>query len=74
MLETAAANDLLANDLRVYRGGNKARLVARIYMALKAEGKTTLYGYENFRAAYTKQSFQKLHTEFDHVLPMQFRG
>ena len=72
-METPEANDMLAADLRVYRGGNKARLVARIYMALKAEGKTTLYGYENFRAAYTKQSFMKLHNEFDHVLPLEHR-
>ena len=56
------------------RGGNKARLVARIYVALENEGKTRLYEYATFRAAYIKKTFAQLHEEFDFVLPVQYRA
>ena len=73
-METPEANDLLAADLRDYRGGDKARLVARIYMALKADTRTNVYGYEHFRTAYMTQSLDELHREYDWVLPKEFRG
>jgi len=65
--------DLVA-DLAVRRGGNKDRLVARIYVALQQEGKTQLGNYVDFNEAYRKQSFRKLHEQFDHVLPAEFRA
>ena len=70
-------NEQLQADLRVYRGGNKARLVARCWVAVvNAPGGSDehLGTYEAFRATWTKQPFWKLHQVFDHLLPQQFRA
>ena len=77
-------NELLNADLRVYRGGNKARLVARCYVACvnfdnrngadPKGGQLVNAPYEEFRAAHINKSFAKLHEAFDQVLPAEFRA
>ena len=67
---------LLNNDLQVRRGGNKARLVARIYTAIRnAPGNDEhLETYEEFREVQIKWTFEKLHKVYDHMLPAEFRA
>jgi len=51
------------------RGGNKARLVARCYVAcMQYEGMLSNPDYEAFRAAHIGKTFAKLHELFDQVL------
>jgi len=67
---------LLNNDLQVRRGGNKARLVARIYTAIRnAPGNNDyLETYEEFREVQIKWTFEKLHKVYDHMLPQEYRS
>ncbi len=67
---------LLNNDLQVRRGGNKARLVARIYTAIRnAPGNNDyLETYEEFREVRIKWTFEKLHQVYDHMLPQEYRA
>ena len=67
---------LLNNDLQVRRGGNKARLVARIYAAIRnAPGNNDhLETYEQFREVRIKWTFEKLHKVYDHMLPQEHRS
>ena len=67
---------LLNDDLQVRRGGNKARLVARIYTAIRnAPGNNDyLQTYEEFREVQIKWTFEKLHKVYDHMLPQEYRS
>jgi len=67
---------LLNSDLQVRRGGNKARLVARIYTAIRnAPGNNDyLETYEEFREVQIKWTFEKLHKVYDHMLPQEYRS
>ena len=65
--------DVLNNDLQVWKGRNKQRLCARIYVALKNQG-VELCGYRAWRRDLERLSFAKLHEQFDHVLPAEFRA
>lgn len=67
---------LLNDDLQVRRGGNKARLVARIYTAIRnAPGNNDyLETYEEFREVRIKWTFEKLHKVYDHMLPQEYRA
>ena len=69
-------NELLTADLRVFRGGNKARLVARCYVAVwsASSDKQNLQSYEEFRSLHTKWTFNKLHEVYDHMLPADHRA
>ena len=73
-------NDQLNADLLVWRGGNKARLVARCWVAWVATTPDedtqglTADDYEGFRKAWTKKSFEAIHKAYDHILPQQFRA
>ena len=69
-------DELLKADLRVYRGGNKARLIGRIYVAIwNAPGDNDhMDTYEEFRDRHIKWTFDKLHQVYDHMLPQQFRS
>tara|TARA_Y100000004_G_scaffold96637_1_gene108144 strand:- start:215 stop:769 length:555 start_codon:yes stop_codon:yes gene_type:complete len=64
--------DVLNNDLQVWKGRNKQRLCARIYVALKNKG-VELRGYRDWRREFERLSFAKLHEQFDHVLPAEYR-
>ena len=65
--------DVLNNDLQVWKGRNKQRLCARIYVALKNKG-VELCGYRDWRRDLERLSFAKLHEQFDHVLPAEYRA
>ena len=67
---------LLAADLAPGTGARKERLVARCWVAANygAECGLNADDYETFRDAWVKQTFDKLHTTFDHLLPPQFRA
>jgi hypothetical protein len=65
--------DVLNNDLQVWKGRNKQRLCARIYVALKNKG-VELRGYRDWRREFERLSFAKLHEQFDHVLPAEYRA
>lgn len=71
-------DSLLANHLRVYRGGNKDRLVARCYVAsvrrLPSEAQDSAIAYETFRAVWRKKTYAALHEEFDAILPLEHRS
>lgn len=70
----------LASDLCPGRGGNKARLVARCYVAsCKAidpslDELTNAEAYDKFYKVNAKKTFNKLHEKFDHVLPVEFHS
>ena len=57
------------------RGGNKARLVARCWVATKygAECGMNADDYDRFRTAWNKRTYQQIHQAFDHLLPQEFR-
>ena len=57
------------------RGGNKYRLIARCWVAAGhgAECGLNADDYEQFRAAWEKQTFAKIHATFDHLLPTEYR-
>lgn len=66
---------LEADLARGIRGGNKARLVARCYLAV-LRGNNAPYietAYAEFRDAMVKKTFHALHEQFDHILPAEFR-
>lgn len=77
-------NDQLQADLRVYRGGNKARLIARAFVACvnfdnrqgadRKGGQLINATYDEFRAAHINKTFAKLHEIFDQVLPAEYRA
>ena len=69
-------NELLNADLQVRRGGNKERLVARCWVATNygAECGLNADDYEQFRDAWTKQTFAKLHETFDQFLPAEYQA
>ena len=65
------------------RGGNKQRLVARVYTALiNARGMVgkpisvneQIKAYEDFRAIWVKKTFAQIHEAFDYVLPEKYRA
>jgi len=66
----------LETDLMVYKGNNKARLIARCYMFATNGGTEAgeLGSYDQFKKLWLKRSFQRIHDAFDHVLPQQYRG
>ena len=64
---------VLNNDLQVRKGGNKNRLCARIWVALKNQGQTSSL-YVDWRSLHDGWTFAKLHEQFDHVLPAEFRA
>lgn len=65
--------DLLEADLATgVRGGNKYRLIARIWWHL--HGHNDLEGYEAFRTAQARRTFAQIHTDFDHALPPQWQA
>lgn len=67
----------LARDLIVRRGGNKARLIARCFIAsspaLAADPDNSEQGYAIFREALLKKTFADIHASFDSLLPAEFR-
>lgn len=69
------ATQLEADLATGVRGGNKARLVARCWVAIvNAPGPNEHIGtYEEFRAIWITKTFATLHQVFDHMLPVQFR-
>lgn len=62
------------------RGGNKARLVARCYVATckaidpSLAELTNAEAYNEFYKINAKKTFNKLHEEFDAVLPIEYRA
>ena len=72
---TYLSDTQIAADIAPGRGGNKARLVARCYVALMNDGKAAncTRAYAEFRKENIKKTFLKLHEQFDHVLPVQYR-
>ena len=68
-----AFRDQLEADLATgVRGGNKFRLIARIWWHL--HGHNDLAAYETFRTAQARRTFAQLHADFDHVLPTQWQA
>lgn len=57
------------------RGGNKARLIARCYVAMNERlgRECGPKAYVEFRAAWIKKTFAQLHDYFDQYLPAQYR-
>jgi len=72
---TYLSDSQIAADITPGRGGNKARLVARCYVALMHDdrARNCTRAYAEFRKENIKKTFIKLHDEFDHVLPAQYR-
>lgn len=73
----AINNETLTADLRVFRGGNKARLVARCYVALMCHtpsGHVPSEPYEAFRELHIKWTYHQLHKAYDHMLPVEHRA
>ncbi|MFZ9619976.1 MAG: hypothetical protein ACO289_02135 [Prochlorococcaceae cyanobacterium] len=69
---TRTFTDLLEADLATgVRGGNKYRLIARIWWHMNGH---LLEGYEAFRTAQAKRTFKQLHTDFDCYLPAQWQA
>ena len=70
------ANEQLDIDLQVRRGGNKARLVARAWVATNygAECGMKAYEYDRFRFYWTRETFDKIHSAFDQFLPAEFQA
>jgi hypothetical protein len=64
--------EVLDNDLQVRKGGNKNRLCARIWVALKNQGQMSSL-YADWRSEHNSWTFAKLHEQFDHVLPVEYR-
>tara|TARA_Y100000004_G_C8748765_1_gene341447 strand:- start:232 stop:504 length:273 start_codon:yes stop_codon:yes gene_type:complete len=58
------------------RGGNKARLIARCFVAYcdRYIHPCSDDEYQKFRALWMKRTFAKIHEEFDHVLPVKYRA
>ena len=54
------------------RGGNKFRLLARIWWHMN--GTRDDAGYQAFRAANAKRTFAQLHADFDHTLPAKYQA
>ena len=70
---TRTFTDQLEADLAVgVRGGNKFRLIARIWWPL--HGHNDLAGYEAFRAQQARRTFAQIHADFDHALPPQWQA
>lgn len=68
---TRTFRDQLEADLATgVRGGNKHRLIARIWWHL--HGHNDLAGYATFRAQQERRTFAQLHADFDHCLPPQW--
>lgn len=67
---------LLDYDLTVRRGGNKARLIARSYVALmnQGEARNCTQAYAAFRDEHEGWTFEALHNAYDRVLPAQYRA
>lgn len=64
--------DLLEADLATgVRGGNKHRLIARIWWHMHGH---QLEGYEAWRTAQARRTFKQLHDEFDCWLPAQWQA
>lgn len=64
-------NQLDADLATGVRGGNKARLIARIWWGMYGGFDTD--GYEAFRAAQIKRTFAQLHADFDQHLDARYR-
>ncbi len=68
-----AFRDQLEADLATgVRGGNKFRLIARIWWHL--HGHNDLEAYEAFRTAQARRTFAQLHADFDYTLPPQWQA
>jgi hypothetical protein len=75
-VEETYASQLAADLSTGVRGGNKFRLIARCWVASRygADCGMTADQYETFRARWEKQTFARIHSTFDAVLPVQFRS
>lgn len=62
---------LLDSCLQTRRGGNKERLVARIWVALNGQKSE---GFEEFLKTHKKMTFNGLHEQYDEHLPAQYRA
>ena len=58
------------------RGGNKARLIARCFVAYcdRCISPCSDTEYQEFRAFWMKSTFARIHEEFDNVLPAKYRA